>query len=294
MKRLSAPPLAALVVAALHLSAPATSQEAPPPPPPPAGQHQPYPEEARSLPWNGRPLSIELRPGRERIVFFPGRVRVRIPSALSQLLRTQIIHEAVYWTALDHFDTQRIVVHQEAPPGGTRARLYLVDLAATPKGAATPLRVRVVDEDAQEQRFEARALPANPPEMILTRFAAQRLYAPQRLLPKNEAIRRLPVHALGEDFPLLRGVLLRWRMLASWRGYGLHLTALQLENQTRQRLVLDARRLRGNWRAVTFHHRELHPADSPGDSTVAYLVSRRSFVDSLKEEPQWRDPPCCG
>ena len=122
--------------------------------------------------------------------------------------------------------------------------------------------------------------------MALTRFAAQQLYAPDRLLRELDGVYRVPIPDRG-PMPLIRaaGTLadIEATPLASWADEtGLYVTAVRLQNRTQRAIVLDPRTaLRGEWLAATFHHTRLFPAGHEADTSAAYLVSARPFEDAL-------------
>ncbi len=231
--------------------------------------------------WKGLPLVVSMRPDQERSVFFPARVlEVRVPAALDGKLRTQVLDKGVHWRPAEPFARQRAVV---STAGGN---VYLLDLAVSEHGGGLP--IEIVDGEP----VAGQAPPAPQSELApvrLTRFAARHLYAPERLRPDDAGISRLAPPALPEDSPLIQGVNLAYKVLAAWRGYGHHVTALQVRNRSSLQIPLDPRlfehrRIRGRWTASTFQHRWLKPASSAGaaDTTVLYLVSRQPFRASLR------------
>ena len=232
--------------------------------------------------WKGLPLTISMRPGRERSVFFPARVlEVQVPAA-DQELRTQVLDKGVHWQPVMAFPRRRAVV---STAGGA---VYLLDLVVTEDGGGPPLEI--LDARSVAAAAPSAAL-AEPAPVRLTRFAAQQLYAPQRLQPTDAGIARQAVTAYPQDSPLIQGMSLNYRTLGAWRGYGYHITALRVRNLSSLHLPLDPRlfehrRIRGRWTASTFQHRWLAPAGSTGtaDTTVLYLVSRQPFGTSLRGE----------
>ncbi|MBN2907767.1 MAG: DUF3438 family protein, partial [Rhodobacteraceae bacterium] len=133
--------------------------------------------------WHKAPIAITLPVGVERLVTFPGEARVGVPGTLQPLLRTQSVAGTVYWLAHEAFDAHRIQV-QNLDSG----EIYLIDLKAVEdKDSAAP-PVEIVSKNGAGRTSEP--LPADgenePPVPLdyvaLTRFAAQQLYAPSRLL----------------------------------------------------------------------------------------------------------------
>ncbi len=240
----------------------------------------PAPGHGETLFWDGVPLDVSLRTGVERTALFPVSVReVRLPESVVAQLRTQSVGRAVHWRASADFDSVRVMVHTMG--GG----VYLLNLHASANGSVEPLRIH---DPYAGTGADAGRQTGKPAELLLTRFAAQQLYAPERLLPAEQELRRYATGAYPQKIPLIRGVDFTYEILGGWRGYGLHITALRVTNHSSLRVPLDPRflqhnRIRGDWRASTFHHRWLEPAGSGGeaDTTVLYLVSDASFRRSL-------------
>jgi len=232
-------------------------------------------EHAADLPtriaWQKMPIPIVLTVGEERLLHFPVPVSVGLPSVLEPVLRTQSVNGTVYLRAGSPFAAQRLLVREL--DGGA---VYLIDLSAESdgggSGAVTIYReaASADDSDRSDNGEEGRH-----GYVSLTRFAARQLYAPTRLLPKTTGIVRVPVQRRA--VPLLRGGTVRAVPLASWHSGELYVTAVKLENRSREAHTLDPRKLRGRWLAATFQHARLLPQGNEADTTAAYLVSAVPF-----------------
>ena len=115
--------------------------------------------------------------------------------------------------------------------------------------------------------------------VTLTRFAAQQLYAPARLLKDLPGVVRVPVKR--KKVPLVRGAAVTAEPLVAWRAGDLYLTAVKLTNRTDRALTLDPRTLRGDWLTAAFQHNRLLPKGDESDTTALYLISKRPFAASL-------------
>ncbi|MDZ7840881.1 MAG: TIGR03749 family integrating conjugative element protein [Gammaproteobacteria bacterium] len=227
--------------------------------------------------WNKTPIAVSLRVGHERRVSFPGDVRVGMPPALTDSVRTQSVNGTVYWLAHEPFEAARVQL-QDLDTG----RVYLVDLRADEHGRTAPLEIHLPQQRAStsEGTSEPQSEPGNVGYVTLTRHAAQQMYAPKRLLRNPPGVFRAKLK-IREPVPLLRGGAVEATPLASWRGGGLYVTAVKLRNITAQPVVLDPRDLRGRWLTATFQHARLLPHGDEADTTCAYLVSARPFAESL-------------
>lgn len=236
-------------------------------------------DRAERLFWDKYPLKITLPVGKERLVTFPHGVRVGIPAALASRLRTQINQGTVYWLAKEPFKSQRIEVREI-----TGKQIYLIDLAATkqPGQLSTPIEILLKQDEpsATVTQKRPRRYKRKPGYIALTRFAAQQLYAPKRLLKSLPGIHRVSISRTPTIY-LLRGNSVRATPLASWKSGHLYITAVELINTGSEIIDLDPRNLRGEWRAATFQHNRLYPGGSDADTTAVYLISDRPFQEVI-------------
>jgi integrating conjugative element protein (TIGR03749 family) len=236
-------------------------------------------EDIERVEWDKIPIRLDLEVGQERWVHFPGSVKVGLPASLQPLLRTQSVNGTVYFLANAPFDATRIILR--TLDGGP---LYLFDVSASETGGQShPLQVFVKAAGKSREDPAASPVAPNDPAMdysyvALTRFAAQQLYAPARLLRELPGIVRVPV--MRDPVSLLRGGIVDAIPLVAWRAGGLYVTAVKLTNRTDQPQTLDPRDLRGAWLTATFQHNRLLAAGSEADTTAVYLISARPFAAS--------------
>lgn len=248
--------------------------------------------------WADRPLPLTLQVGVERPVTFPAPVRLGIPTTLTDKLRTQSVAGTVHWLAQEPFGTTRIQARALST-----GRTYLLDLRAVAEGGEVmPLTIidpgladalqppaPPTDQPPATEAAEAVIDPAtddSPPTydyVTLTRFAAQQLYAPERLLTRLSlpGVTRVPVRRQAPD--LYRGGAVTAEPLTAWTDGTLHITAVRLSNQTDQAVTLDPRDLRGRWLARALLVSELAPRnDALGrDRAVVFLLSPLPFAEAL-------------
>ncbi len=253
--------------------------------------------------WDKTPMAIALSVGSERMVTFPGAVRLGIPSNLTAHLRSISQNGTVYWLADDTFASTRIQI-QDTITG----QFYLVDLSATATlqsnarieiiNAAAAVPSNGIPELLSENPDSPAAVTPQPyPEghksyfvhnsasnasdyTLLTRYAAQQLYAPARLLKTPHGIHAVPLD--GGSVPndtLMRGGGIGAEPVAAWRKGTLYVTAVKLTNRSLRTIVLDPRVIRGQWRTATFQHAYLAPSNSDENVTALYLVSDRPFAE---------------
>lgn len=231
------------------------------------------------LRWERLPLALTLRVDQERVVFVERNVRVGVPASLGNRLRVQSAAGAIYLLASEPIEPTRLQL-QDADTG----TVILLDIAAEPaQGGQPPLEpVRIIVAastaaiSAADDGSAAAAQPvrATPQPVILTRFAAQNLYAPLRTVEPVPGVTRA---TLPRDLPLdtlLPTLPVQAHALAAWRLDNLWVSAVRLRNRSTHWLELDPRALQGHFLAATFQHPTLGPRGTPEDTTVVYLVTR--------------------
>lgn len=225
--------------------------------------------------WKKMPIAVMLIVGQERLVHFPDSVSVGIPQSLAPILRSQSINGTLYLTAREPFEANRVIVRSEQGEP-----IYVLDISAKeadPESTRLPtLQILLVNPVSGELASDGTAVSsAQWGYVALTRYAAQHLYAPARLLPNALGIVRMPV--TQQSFELMLGGQVEAIPVAAWKA-GLHnITAVRLINKTQHPVVLDPRQLRGTWLTATFQHNRLLPSGNDADSTAVYLVSDRPF-----------------
>ncbi|ENO80978.1 hypothetical protein B447_09838 [Thauera sp. 27] len=243
------------------------------------------------LRWERLPLAVPLVVGQERVVFVDRNVRVGLPASLGDRLRVQSAGGAIYLRASEPIAPTRLQL-QDVESGA----IMLLDIAAEDaRNGEPPLEpVRIVSIDATTGHGRAAgtnepteaAQPATrrqtPVPVILTRYAAQNLYAPLRTVEPVAGIGRVNLRRDLALETLLPALPVRARAMAAWRLEDQWVTAVRLTNTSSRWLELDPRALQGDFVAATFQHPDLGPAGDSTDTTVVYLVTRsRGLAESL-------------
>ncbi|MFO6392357.1 TIGR03749 family integrating conjugative element protein, partial [Pseudomonas aeruginosa] len=161
--------------------------------------------------------------------------------------------------------------------------VILLDIAAEPaQDGQPPLEpVRIIEAAStaaasaiDDDSAATSPVRATPQPVILTRFAAQNLYAPLRTVEPVPGVARV---TLRRDLPLdtlLPTLPVQAHALAAWRLDNLWVSAVRLHNRSAHWLELDPRALQGHFLTATFQHSTLGPSGTPEDTTVVYLVTR--------------------
>ncbi|WP_437610019.1 TIGR03749 family integrating conjugative element protein [Erwinia sp. V71] len=247
------------------------------------------------LRWERLPLAVSLHVDQERVVFIDRNVRVGVPASLASRLRVQSAGGAIYLRASEPIEPTRLQL-QDADSGA----LILIDITAeaAPAGQPPLEPVRIVEAEVAPTRYGdlkaaatadddthegvSRTDRETPVPVVLTRYAAQNLYAPLRTVEPVSGItrvnlkRNLPLDTLLPTLPV------RTRALAAWRLDGLWVTAVRLTNTSERWLSLDPRELQGDFMTGAFQHSTLGPAGTPDDTSVVYLVTKgHGLAESL-------------
>lgn len=244
--------------------------------------------------WERIPLALPLIIGQERIVFVDQNVRVGLPRHLVDKLRVQSTGGTLYLLAKEPIEPTRLQLQNMST-----GEIMLVDIIATPSKANQPalepikivagenLAVRYGQpspkaEDSKaatrstEQNSDA-AAPAQretPLPAVMTRYAAQMLYAPLRTVEPVPGIAQVNLKRNLDLTTLLPTRPVEARALGAWRLEDLWVTAVKLSNTSSQPVALDPRDLMGDFVTATFQHPYLGAKGDASDTTTVYLVTR--------------------
>ena len=246
--------------------------------------------------WQRIPLPVTLHTGHERIIFVDRNVRVGYPAALEGKLRIQSTGGTVYLRAEADFPDTRLQLADM-----DNGELILLDVHASAGDTLEPIELH----DDSHTRREATAsvgedddasadLPPQdeaPLPVLLTRYAAQMLYAPLRTVEPVTDITPVPAHLPTTLTTLLPDEPVTATPLAAWRRGELTVTAVKLQNRSRSHIDLDPRHLQGDFVTATFQHPWLGEQGTPEDTTVVYLVIRGQTTQAFIPEPAATRPP---
>ncbi|OOF59727.1 TIGR03749 family integrating conjugative element protein [Rodentibacter myodis] len=232
--------------------------------------------------WDRTPLAIDLVTNKERIIFVDKNVQVGIPQHLQGKLRVQSMGGAVYFTALEPFDLNRIQLRDMG-----NGQNILLDMKAI-ESSRKPDNIRIVfDEAVQSNHPDVnqtdvsdtsgdeinQVRSALPVPAALVRYAAQSLYAPLRTVEPLPGVRRVAMK-LPKSLPtLLPNLKVRATPLESWGLDGMVVTAVKIQHLAPFRVNLDPRYLQGNFYAAAFQHGWIGEYGSLNDTTTVYLVT---------------------
>ncbi|WP_426576242.1 TIGR03749 family integrating conjugative element protein [Xenorhabdus stockiae] len=236
------------------------------------------------LTWERIPLSITLQVGQERIIFADRNVRVGFPPSLNDKLRVQSTGGAVYLKANSAFPSTRLQL-QDSENG----EIILLDVTAGKTDATEPVRIIYTNEkqpdSAKEPQPQSQSPLSAPVPVLLTRYAAQQLYAPLRTVEPVSGIQSVNLHLPASITTLYPSEPVEVTPLAGWRLHHHTVMALKLRNTAKRVIPLDPRALQGQFVTATFQHRWLGKAGTPEDTTVLYLITQGQPDNALNPEP---------
>ncbi|EJX0634386.1 TIGR03749 family integrating conjugative element protein [Salmonella enterica] len=234
--------------------------------------------------WQRLPLPVELHTGHERVIFVNKNVRVGYPAELDGKLRIQSSGGTVYLQPSEDFPAARLQLFDM-----DSGELILLDVHASAGDELEPVELRYDVEtqnsvdttpvDSSQNEY------AGPLPVILTRHAAQMLYAPLRTVEPVAGITQVPVRLPPLITTLLPSEPVTAGPLAAWRLGDTTVTAVKLQNRSQQRVNLDPRALQGQFLTATFQHDWLGAHGTPEDTTVVYLVTEGSADRAILPEP---------
>jgi integrating conjugative element protein (TIGR03749 family) len=224
-----------------------------------------------------KPITVMLPLKRERLLSFPAPVQLDLPASVMSALKVSSVGRTTYLYASKPIPKTRVMAQELE---GAR-RVFLVDLitAADASVMADELEIHGPDEErsASEGQPASKGADANEIDMVqLTRFAAQTVYAPTRLLPSVTGIAQTPV-SLTPLPGLIRAARVMAAPIGAWRAGALTVTAVKLTNVSSAPLALNLDELRGKWVAASSQHPDLGPAGSSADTSVLYLICEGPF-----------------
>jgi integrating conjugative element protein (TIGR03749 family) len=236
--------------------------------------------------WDKRPIVVHIQRDHERIIHFPDDVRYWLPDQLQRKVTVLAANGVLYIRALEPFSRTRIRVQ-----GLQSQQVYLLDVMADEStSVADELIVMMADTVINQAKDKTQQWVGQDWRVRLSRYAAKQLYAPERLLKGDSAIKRISV--ASQAIPFIRGGVIEAVPIASWQGGGLTVTAVRLQNKQTHSLVLQFtpasegnsvnmnKRLRGRWLTATLQHKWLGALGQKDDTTTLYLVSAQSLVES--------------
>ena len=235
-----------------------------------------FPSQSRSenfdvleLIYSDSPIPIYVQVGVPFELRFESHMEFGIPTSLSELLSVENISSTVYLTALQPFPKTRLVVKQV---GATQS--IVLNLEAGYE--ETEFQTVAIKRSKRPQQ-PSLLLSYSPVE--LTRFVAQQVFAPKRLLPVLKGLVRVRLQNTSPK--LSRDPEVESKPIVSWRSDEHYVTAVMLKNSGNVSKALEPRTLKGTWMTSTFHHSRLLPQGKKGDSSVVYLISELPYDQAL-------------
>lgn len=241
---------------------------------------QPIPGVER-LVFDRAPLRVALAAGRERRVYLPWEAALHLPAEAAGL-QAQIIGTTLYLTGQSGQPIVRIIAEGLDGQGMIPLDIQVRDqLAGVPdeleismsggrSGQKKSIRRSSADEEDDDDE------PAAPDLVQLTRFCAQNLYAPQRLIKPLPGVRAVEVRSMPVG-GLYRGASVLTTPIGAWRSAALHVTAVRFTNRGQTPIELDMDLLRGRWVAATPQHHVLARNGDDADTTAVCLISEQPF-----------------
>lgn len=248
--------------------------------------------------YTNKPVTVHLQNGEERTIQFGDHVAVGVTpeQEVNKLFRVQSAQGAIHLRPNTTFSQERIQVKRI-----TDGKIILMDLVST-EPTDKPLEdMRVyVGNEAQVIRDKQKVTESQvgnsqglglvaPREPIspvtLTRYAAQKLYSPERLhkgVPGiSEANLNSMVNKKVRAFKGINRARTDVEPVLAYRGDNLYVTALLVRNTTSDSITLNYMDINLPFSHATYQHHKLARKGLPGDRTILYLVNDRPLKETL-------------
>ncbi len=231
--------------------------------------------DAEHVLWDKTPIHLSISLNEERLVHFPQAISI-IDNEAGEKISVLKIQDALYLKGKESFDNKRLLV-QLMPQG----EVIILNLSANEKITANkPVEILLENKEESNNNQPETANSFDINSITLTRFAIQSLYAPQRLLVIPEGVGRIPMQT-RKQISLIYGASMESRPLISWHGGAFYVTAVELKNLLNKEVVVDPRRMVGNWQTATFYPTNTLAPRGKEDTTTVFLVSDRPFNEAL-------------
>ncbi len=236
-----------------------------------------YADEVQHVVWDKAPITINLPVGQERMITFPGEIKLgfdatKLPGKTLSVVNN---NHTLYLTAHKNFGAEpaRVLMVDSG-------KIILLTLSANASASDTPLSV-LLTQPHQDTDVQQAAASADDSYVTLVRFAAQQLYAPERLLTQPLNIHRIAMQT-KKTVPLLLDGSITANPLMSWKNNDTYVTAVEVYNMQKTSLTLNLGSFCGQWRAVSaFPRTVLDQAFSPLGNTTVFLVSSEPFAEAI-------------
>lgn len=231
--------------------------------------------------WDKTPIPMDLSLKEERLVHFPQAVSI-VDNEAGDKIAVLKVQDTLYLKGKEAFENKRLLV--QLMPQGEVIILNLSSKAKTVEGKPVEILLESKEEAIHTTQESANAFDMNA--ITLTRFAIQSLYAPQRLLVIPEGIGRTPMQT-RRQINLFYGASIEARPLISWHGGTFYITAVELKNLLNNEVIVDPRRMIGNWQTATFYPSNTLAPRGKEDTTTVFLVSDRPFSTALSNSREY-------
>lgn len=231
--------------------------------------------DAEHVLWDKTPIHLTIPLNAERLIHFPQAISI-VDNEAGDKVAVLKIQDALYLKANVAFENKRLLV-QLMPQG----EVIILNISANEKMAISqPVEILLENKEEANPNQPETASNFDINAISLTRFAIQSLYAPQRLLVIPEGVGRVPMQT-RKQISLIYGASMESRPLISWHGGAFYVTAVELKNLLNKEVIVDPRRMLGNWQTATFYPTNTLAPRGKEDTTTVFLVSDRPFNEAL-------------
>ena len=245
---------------------------------------------AREVLW-GDFVALEIPVGQEYTVFIepPLNIELGIPESLSSKLSVLNTPGRIFINPKEPFNANKIAIKH--PQKG----VVLINLSARQDIAqSSSLTIATFSGKSDKNHYKRETTQKLISEcelnyIDLSRWLMQKLYAPARLIKKNECFSRIAVDTSKIDlFACYRNLLCgggsEANVLGGWKSIkGTWLYAIEIKNMTSNEVILDYRDIKyqSAYLAVVFAHIWLDKSGTAEDTTVAVLITNNPLTSQI-------------
>lgn len=243
--------------------------------------------------YDNKPVTVHLVKGEERMIQFGDHVQIGVSRSqeAQQLFRVQSAQGAVHILPNKAFDRERVQIKRM-----NDGRVVLLDLISVESTADSApmedMRIYLENENTlggttpESTQLQAAASQRKMITPItLTRYAAQKLYAPTRLHTELPQITEANLNALRNKsvraFKGINRVRTEVKPVLAYRSGDLYVAALLVQNTTLEPVTLNYLDINLPFSHATYQHHQLTRRGTPGDRTILYLVNNRPLTETL-------------
>jgi integrating conjugative element protein (TIGR03749 family) len=230
----------------------------------------------------GEPIHIKIPVSREVMITFDNEIQqIGFKQDISNKIQSESIDARWWLKAKSLLESQKILVKDK----NGKIIVFLISSFIANKDTAINKNYHVVSKKHSINKIKKTPQQNKKLSLVdITRFAAQQLYAPKRLI-KDIGLNEIPVSTTPVNiFSCHRSTICVDTIatpIFSYESSDKYISAIKVVNNSNKIFYLDHRDIIGNFIAATFQFEKIDIKNSPADTTVLYVISNQPLEQSL-------------